>query len=478
MGVCLRCWIAVSLAARAWSWSTSSPWIESRIFVGKTPLQAFDSDNEMSQQQRMEIVRSLQTSFYQTARATVELDPYTGILSNLPLWQMPWHELPGRTNVLFVHEPVYTNMFETVLRSEKPHYVGHLYRRNQQSPLAPWWSIKQPGDKEDASAVLGTLLRITDYRRMSDGRLLVLVQAVERFVVTAVHQTLPYSIANVQLLPDVEELYMAAPGCRDRILSSRLHETTAVTARATAIQESWEKWYLYEFEDTALPLPSQSEMPMEQVVASSLAQILPYAPFSSVVDVATLTARDMAQSPVRQQQLLPRTVSTSSSLFETFATPPIDKNASSLEYRLLCAGILQQPPLSPTMETSLEHLTADELEIRLWLALNDFLKSTRKAVSPHLLGLLPHLPNKTRHYWPKDFVLLGIGNAIAQTAGSIRVSKHYPAHRRQKRLSFSAAALLEQPDSFLREQLLAIPSTKTRLAFVLQLVLDELKDFQ
>jgi len=43
-----------------------------------------------------------------------------------------WMEIPGRANVLFLSNPIYTHMIEQILRSSsscnhKPWYFGHLY---------------------------------------------------------------------------------------------------------------------------------------------------------------------------------------------------------------------------------------------------------------------------------------------------------------------------------------------------------------
>ncbi len=75
----------------------------------------------------MALVRSLQSAYYQssTVESTV-LERDTGIMRNLPLWRVQWTELLGRSNVLNVHEAIYTNMFETILRAPKPWYVGHF----------------------------------------------------------------------------------------------------------------------------------------------------------------------------------------------------------------------------------------------------------------------------------------------------------------------------------------------------------------
>ena len=154
---------------------------------------------------RMQVIRSLQESFYKSpseADRTPLLDLASGKFYNLPLWRVPWSEVPGRTNILNVHEGMYTNMFETILHTPPPWYVGHLYmpkkendggtatttttRKNvdkrKSQELCSWDAKASPENpnrkQEDESAVVGTILRIADYRRMADGRLLLLVQAM------------------------------------------------------------------------------------------------------------------------------------------------------------------------------------------------------------------------------------------------------------------------------------------------------------
>ena len=150
------------------------------------------------QQRRMELVRSLQTQFYASASSGnltareedvsslatggQEVDPVDdGVLRNVPLWQVDFVEVPGRTNVWNVHEAQYTHMLESIVRRDAPWYVGHLYRPKEPSAsttttaptrrrrdkgssgLTPWCDTSAANDNSD---VLGTLLRIVDYRRM------------------------------------------------------------------------------------------------------------------------------------------------------------------------------------------------------------------------------------------------------------------------------------------------------------------------
>jgi Lon protease-like protein len=424
-----------------------------------------DDEDILSDKSKMDIVRNLQNAFYDNSNSNstrAAFDTTNGMIYNLPLWRVSWVELPGRTNVLNVHEALYTNMFETIFHaahgatSTAPFYFGHLFlpkgSKNLNSPdpkyrLRSWDGADRSTEEtdHDRSAVLGTLMRISDYRRMSDGRLLLLVQAVERFVVMQVQQELPYSMAHVQLLPDTEEVEES-----DWITVRT--EGDVVKARALALAESFQRWHRYEFENTMLPLPLQSDLQPGQVVGSALAKVLPYAPYSSVVDVERL-----AQETLETINTSPTTSSSDQAI--------TDDSQRTLEYRLLQARILNQP----STLGQLENLTCDQLEIRLWLALNDFLQHTRTPVSPVLFGLLPW-----KNDWPLSFVLKRIGDSIAEQTEKdhkyVRVSPHYPAARRQKRLAYAVAALLEDLDTVnaFRQELLEIPSTRMRLAALVQ----------
>jgi len=173
----------------------------------KASSSSSNNNKEEKMDNRMEVIRSLQSAFYgSTAIEDDEsplLDLSTGTYTNLPLWRVSWTEIPGRSNVLHVHDPRYTNMFEKIIHSgsNPPYYFGHLYLERGSKALSKNsniddvsrlmnykdYDMEHHGDGVIGSAVLGTLMRITDYRRIDDGRLLILVQAVERFVVTNVH---------------------------------------------------------------------------------------------------------------------------------------------------------------------------------------------------------------------------------------------------------------------------------------------------
>jgi Lon protease-like protein len=431
-------------------------------------------EEQQRKRERMSIVRSLQTSFYSsggnvsTSPGPSSLVPETGAVTNLPLWQVNWLELPGRTNVWNVHQAHFTHMLETIVRSPHPSpwYVGHLYVSDDQKANLQAWRDGVARDEPPSDCdVLGTLLRIVDYRRMDDGRLLVLVQALERFVVTEVVQERPYSVAHVQLIPDVEEVDGSESWIEVETESRHVGE-----ARALAISESFTRWHRYEYEQTVLPLPLQhDDLRADQVVGGALAKVLPYAPFSSVFNIQQLLAHEDDVPNDKGSATRSGATNASSTADHPQSTDSLEKK--TLEWRLLRDRVLRRPE---SIDASLLRLCADELEVGVWLALNDFLQQTKKPVSPILLGFLPH--NVT---WPTSFVLEQVAENLEQSplqSKYVRLSPQYPAARRQKRLSYTAPALLEHHvDSVhaLRRQLLAIPSTRVRLAYVLQLLQDE-----
>jgi Lon protease-like protein len=419
----------------------------------------------------MEMVRSIQNAFYQQNNDTkVSLDPSSGILRNLPMWRVQWTELPGRSNVLNIHEGIYTNMFESIISNGKPCYVGHLYlpdgsnnikSTNDCFRLKTWQEEitsrqEAPDPSQPRSAVVGTLLNVTDYRRLTDGRIVLLVQALERFVVTHVQRQLPYSIADVQLLPDTDE----SDGYMEGML-----EGEARQARAKAVDMSL-RYHLYEHADMRLPLPeSKTGLSVYEAFRSNLATVLPFSAFSKRLKISAEAPVDT----VAEEEL---------TLKEGFE----DAEAPALEARLLEGGILNGPPTHPEVPCSLSSKSSlYDIEYHLWLAVNNFLLATEMPISPHMLALL-----QKRDAWPKNFVLKKTLEAylvvnksrddgkviVAVSHGYVFLPRDYPDLRRQRRVSFTLAHLLEgyygEESMGLRQLLLEIPSTRMRLLFLLE----------
>ena len=198
-----------------------------------------DNETPEERESRMKLVRELQKSFYKDEEgpkilvkgentgtdAAVATNAAATIL-NLPLWRVQWTELPGSQNVLNVHVPHYTNMFQKILRGksrrwgdtgtdgnederdgdgddELVYYFGHIFLPGGSENLDnPSYTLKE-GD-------IGTLMKISDSRQQSDGRLTLVVQALERFEIKRVERShSPYAIADVTILPDFEQLVEA-----------------------------------------------------------------------------------------------------------------------------------------------------------------------------------------------------------------------------------------------------------------------------
>lgn len=112
------------------------------------------------------------------------------IIQNLPLWRVQWTELPGYQNMLNVWQPQYTHMFRTILGSgsaeSKPWYFGHVFLENGSENLYnPEYSVNDfdPITKQSNSkaCLTGCLMQIVDYKENDDGRLTIIVQALDKF---------------------------------------------------------------------------------------------------------------------------------------------------------------------------------------------------------------------------------------------------------------------------------------------------------
>ena len=490
-----------------------------------------NDEENLKKRQHMAVVRSLQNSFYASQqKAAPSIDKQTGMIHELPLWRVPWTEVPGRSNVLNVHDPMDTNMFETILHGPKPWCFGHLYQSTSTTEpgyrFSTWDDMntndfvvnvndnvndnvdstedkEQQQQQQQHSATIGCLMKISDYRRMADGRLLLLVHAMERFVTTNIHQVLPYSIASVQLLPDSEEIDP------DIEWMFTCNEQEIKVARAMAIDESI-RFHDYEYDpEHKLPCPPDStttgttadgslDLTDDVLGSSIIARVLPYCPYSKVLAPPAPIIRDSVMF-LEDNDTTEQHDDDDDDDDDVSSNDDNNESSSSqptLESQLLQCHILKEPPPALDTLTPRHHLTTDQLEYELWLAINDFLITTRTPVSPVLLGLVPG-----RIKWPAQFALKTISqgfiNGFPELKGIhhdfVELPSSYPSYRRQRRLSYSAAYLLEaqttEPSERttttgvgggggggdgtggtggLRQTLLETPSTQGRLRLVLE----------
>jgi hypothetical protein len=556
-------------------------------------------ESEEDFQRRMAVVRSLQMSFYgkdaskeetvsttpnsssdDTPSALVgnppELDASTGMITRLPLFRAAWYELPGRSNVLIIKDPIYTNMFERMFytannsnsesnRKITPLVFGHLYTpkgtkhdEKTKKPLGgskpqllAWNETTESAAPDFSSpAVLGTLMYVRDYRRLKDGRILALVQGAEKFVVETVHQSLPYAIADVRVLPDVEDLgkleerdadnnketkskglkvseespkgndvsfvYSCDENDEDErffVNCLRADEgASAGPARARSVFESIHSYHHYECDShqNLDGIPQKSDLGIADITHDAISKALPHSRFSNSTEALVWTKEmstprfsetdEFSLSPSVEFQLLRRGIS---------KIPPSDRRFSyNTEPTYASATPTSTNDDDESSGPTQRPWTTEELEYELWLVLDHFSAVTNKALSPDLLALMPSEDAMTKA-WPSNFRLKDVFEEYQkdnsqQVAGSSSSSSSrlYPNHRRQRRLSYSAAYLLEailpireggaDSDNFrgsrcvpsssesntgafevdeiqeLRALLLAVPSTRQRLRAVLE----------
>jgi len=427
---------------------------------------------------RMDLVRSLQRSFYSddapvddsgiqtmeddtdiliSSAKTTSFDATTGKINNLPLWRVGWVETPGRRNCLNVHEMHYTHMFQKILSQSKPDepmYFGHLYlpggtraakSGEERYQLKTWReelddenrfedyssssTLSSPDIKTpmvDRSDVVGCLMEIVDHRRMEDGRLMILVQALERFVVDEIVDTLPFSIANVQVILDKEELPW----------EESIDENDCKYIRGKVVEESF-SLHEYEFNKPELPISDGNYLTQESVPWTEISELLPFAYYSTDDSCLDIVVEKTQSNTIKDEN--------------------VDKSGElPIEQELWNGGVLWEPPPVSNVITRRSQDTkedTDALETLLWLALEDFCRATGFTLPEEIRCLLPpemdYLDIQTDHY----------------------LSSKYPKIRRQKRLSYLAPALIENveiPMKGLRQVWLNTPSIAARLNSALE----------
>jgi len=441
----------------------------------------------MSEEERMNAVRKLQKSFYSTTTVesatadagghttpAVFLDGSTGIFHNLPLWRVDWVECPGRANCLNVHEGHYTHMFETILNKHQPWYFGHLTLPGGTTALRSTTSelralelkswreeiedVNIDGE-EPRTAVVGCLMKITDFRRFKDGRLLLLVHALERFVVEQPVRSFPYALANVQLLPDLDIYY---PFNDD---FSNEDVTKYSTARAKAVRQSLQ-YHNYEFSSTKLlSLPKHDAddkhgafyLDTAVPMGSAVSEVLPFAFYA---DNKEGTLPDMSR-------VSSKTDDKTSSMVELSAKEKTTKPLRPLEQRLIEGSILQYPLSLSLLKPSESTDTNDcnVLEALLWLELEEFCRLQSFRLPEEILQLIPPALTSTLNmHVVSSRSSKGSGGALP------KLSNRYPAQRRQVRLSYHVPAIIERTQfgAHLRDTLLKTPTTAARLRVVLE----------
>jgi len=434
---------------------------------GKNPN---DEETPEQREARMSLVRQLQKSYYSNSTTVSPPSPGSTLLQNVPLWRVQWTELPGYQNVLNVHEGHYTDMFQRTIAGsgESPRYFGHIYLPKGSENLGnPEYELKE-GTK---APLIGTLMQITDAQLEDDGRLTVVVQALERFKVVEVEREQPYSVATVEILPDEELVDYHTQRANDflQTLDFRQSEDVSGAALAACVAECLE-YHGYEYRKVNIKEAQEGVSPLSNYDAEFLASVE-----REVVEdsIEFAMERYLCEPPSAESQLL------------------------------------QNPRIYDANEV--EKLV-EEWEYKVWVELDTMLGLLRRAnpnpnqkqsvpVPAQMMGLLPQEPYKP---WPEEFMLDTIawklsGGLIGTSSKSpfVRVPSfrkvenedeaekeeadednvvvdYYPPLRRAHRLSYVIYILLESivvtatsigaaPPDNLRQHLLEITSLKKRL---------------
>jgi Lon protease-like protein len=416
-----------------------------------------DLETPEEREERMKLVRKIQQAFYAGEGEDLVLpskeDPT--ILTDVPLWRVQWVELPGYQNVLNVHVAHYTHMFRRILSGSKPWLFGHIYLPGGSENLDnPKYRLESrnsnsgggsSGNNTDATYV-GTLMQVSDYKYLDDGRLALIVQAMERFRVLEARQHVPYAIATIQRDPDLESSSSTVvPWSSTENKEKKYKDETPTTWAAVQQSNEWSDW---EFRPTVWKEITAPESESRNTTTKN-----------SVVGAAT---------------------------------PLINYNAGYFPNELIHrpGGRVVEQSNAALMEQLRVERILKKLEYNVWCSLDTMLRllveldpGVRVPIPSQLLGLLPIQEegddddNDSDCQWPPGFQLedyaaqLQKNNAVIGTATKspfLRVSENpsYPLSRRASRLSYAIWIILEAiviPGGPTKQQILEERSIAKRL---------------
>ena len=373
-----------------------------------------DLETEEERRQRMEYVRQVQRAFYSEEKGLREIEP-DGTLRDVPLWRVQWTELPGFQNVLNVWQPHYTHMFMSVVNGPRPWYFGHVHLPGGTESLN---KTEYRLEKGTRAPLTGVLMQVGDYKQLDDGRLVIVVQALERMEVVEAQRHVPYSIATIRLAPDEELVAHQLGADAGRSWGA---------ARAAAVAEALH-WHPFEVRSIGSDLLDGSSMKA--------------APIG--VGVSPLAAFDVGA--------------------------PIDELAARAEQ--VCAdgasaARADDSDDEPAPASPADGAAVPALEYEVWVGLDALVRllmelnpqaDAEVPVPTQMLGLVPRDPPKP---WPLGFYFDQLAARLDREGASVgtysqapfvHVPREYPARRRAQRLSFAVWVLLDPLVEGAREQ--------------------------
>jgi len=418
-----------------------------------------DNETEEERKKRMEKVRQIQANFYKSSDTTENEDNAVSseptltnnnrqeewlrrdvndcsILHNVPLWRVQWTELPGFQNVLNVHVAHYTHMFRKLIYERpKPWLYGHVVLPDGSENLNNPNYFLNPNKNENNVTYTGTLMQITDFVEQEDGRLTLVVQALERMkILEEAAQHVPYAVASkIQIDPDLESsetywLRLIGNTPTDFALSmAYMNSAQSMAAKEAELLRD------YEFRHT-----SMVKQENEVVFLSPLSHVNS----SAFVNYDSMNGQllDSFQKRLRQE-------AENKGLDDILL---LTSPSSGLTTELL--EILE----SPRNDWVFKDLVKKERQV--WIELDAMFKCLQK-LQPLMdlskvlpLELLCLLPNDVKD-WPKDFLFTKYATEAeekSQSVGSndsivsfLRLDDSWPVLRRASRLSYLVWFLIE-----------------------------------
>ena len=445
--------------------------------------------------------------------------------------------LPGHQFIWNIYNPAHCHMFHSILSGPAPWYFVHVYLPNFSSaspdddgekPIGNFQSYKDIQCQLNSDRPLyGTLLRITDRRfQDEDGRIVLVVQAIDKVRVHNVASVPGISLTDVQLSPETELMqsyFEKALMTSASYLSSHSGDANSISllspsavsgaARAAAAADTT-RVRRFEFRPIFLeekptrpsnassvhssPNDSNATKKIKDAIRKQEREKEGGGPeYNSVVqlcnfdafEAAALGDADSVTSQALKNYWEHLTKESSQGMFAEEDLFRGHGNGSSSQYSLLPepAGALPKPSLSAEAVVLVEY--------DLWRTLDEMMRLISMAsgrpvpIPSQLLGLLPK-----RDDWPQEFFLEDVAKSLA-TSGStigtaskspfVRVDEitsanhsSYSPLRRAQRLSYAIWLLLDvlamtgaEPAPPPRDVILSMDSIGERL-FAAKLTID------
>ena len=411
-----------------------------------------DNETPEERQARMAMVRQVQKSFYTMEKPNTEksykdsnlhhlIDPINPtILHDLPLWRVQWTELPGFQNVLNVHVPHYTHMFRTIFaqKPKPPWYFGNLYLPNGSENLNnPEYELNPDpvtGLTRSKACLTGTLMQIVDYKEhIEDGRLLLVVQALDKFRVIP-SSAVPTSEKQNDKMPTFYDFGMDESELMNMMEDNYQHPYTTATVELIPDKELIERHYFDNLNNNQSTEDKSTVNQWKEAHVLATAESFHWHPFeyrrvkaeqcisgggiSPLTNYDSLFASKLDQSASKTLQNILTTFQKQYKTLPTSSEGPLHQNDNS-----------RKP--SNSVNISIRNAVLPDMEFEVWLAMDRMIRLLVRAnpnknvtvpIPSQMLNLLPATPppnNKLVSEWPGIFSLYKYAETLSQNENCV-----------------------------------------------------------